>query len=49
MVNFKENYPFFKVPEGVQLLPGVCVGGGGVSNFFQGGAQQLLNPYRIPI
>ena len=26
MVNFKENYHFFKVPEGVQLFPG---GGGG--------------------
>ena len=36
MVNFKEIYLFFKVPEGVQLFPG---GGGGV---------QLLIPYRNP-
>ena len=33
MVNFEENYHFFKVPEGVQHFPG----GGGGSNLFQGG------------
>ena len=30
MVDFNENYHFFKVPEGVQHFPGG-------SNFFQGG------------
>ena len=29
MVNFKEIYLFFKVPEGVQLFPGGGGGGGG--------------------
>ena len=33
MVNFKENYHFFKVPEGVQRFPG----GGGVQLFPGGG------------
>ena len=32
MVNFKEIYHFFKVPEGVQHFPG-----GGGSNFSRGG------------
>ena len=40
MVNFKEIYLFFKVPEGVQHFPG------GGSNIFQG--VQLLIPYRNP-
>ena len=33
MVNVREIYHFFKVPEGVKHFPG----GGGGSNFFQGG------------
>ena len=42
MVNFKEIYHFFKVPEGVQHFPG----GGGVQ-LFPGGVQ-LHFPYRNP-
>ena len=46
MVNFKEIYIFFKVPEGVQHFPG---GGGGVfPTFSGGGGVQLLIPYRNP-
>ena len=41
---FQRNLSFFKVPEGVQHFPG----GGGGSNFFQGGGVQLLIPYRNP-
>ena len=43
MVNFKEIYHFFKVPEGVQHYPG------GVQLFpGGGGGVQLLIPYRNP-
>ena len=42
-VYFQRKLSFFKVQEGVQLFPG----GGGGSNFFQGGVQ-LLIPYRTP-
>ena len=41
MVNFKEIYHFFKVPEGVQHIPG-----GGGPTFSRG--VQLLIPYRNP-
>ena len=42
---FQRNLSFFKVPEGSTFSRG---GGGGVSNFFQGGGVQLLIPYRNP-